>query len=72
MLFSTLLNKPAGFGMSHLPKSTGQSEGRLFSPLLPPTLLAISLKSGVALVRAHENREVLCRNFHKVILKAAA
>lgn len=30
MLFLTLLNNPAGFGMSPLPKSTGQTEGRLF------------------------------------------
>lgn len=72
MLFLTLLNNPAGFGMSHLPKSTGQSEGKLYSLLLPPTLLATALKTAVTVVCAHEKREVLCRNFHKIISKVAA
>lgn len=72
MFFLTLLNNPTGFGMSHLLKSTGQSEERRFSPLLPPTLLANALKTRATLGCAHANKEVLCRNFHKVIFKAAA
>lgn len=43
-----------------------------FPPLFPPALLTNASKIGVTLFRALENRAVLCRNFHKVILKVAA
>lgn len=43
-----------------------------FFPVLLPTLLTNALKIRVTLFRALKNRDVLCRNSHKVILKVAA
>lgn len=61
-LFLTLCT---GIDMSRLPRSTGQSKGRVFSPLLPPALLTNASKIGVTWFRALENRDILCRNFPK-------
>lgn len=70
MLFSTQLNSPICY---ELHAKTYRTERRTtFFPLLPPTLLARALKAAVTLVHVPENRELLCRNFHKVALKAAA
>lgn len=70
MLFSTQLNSPICYE-PHA-KIYRTERRTTFFPLLPPTLLARALKAAVTLVRVPENRELLCRNFHKVALKAAA